>query len=425
MNTIPGAIGDGQSHPLSGLYSTLEQAQAFYPHAQSLSDEIDWCEIQGAVNSGDPILLTGGLSYVVNRQIEIKPIPNHSGPYIFDGDGSCKILPNMTAFDNIDRNQVFGNSGTILYVHGELSGEYKPLVCVRIGGFHIAGDKTESRYTFPIACRNVRDLEVTRVKITGFAAGYGLSMDTILGRSEIRDCVIADWFTNSTEYADKPTAQATGIAFDDNSTRSDGSADVVWSENVRVIYNNIRDLAKGPEHIAAYEGAQTDGIHLLQRTKRFQVLGNQIEHCDEGIDVYGVDHRIAYNMIRQSNIGMKFMHGASRNKISDNEILVYGLHGVYFGATEHGDVRFNHLMGNDIYWPKPGARACVSFENAGGACDRNVSAGNFLHAKNADYAVWGSTGSNKNYTIGDKVIFEGSLGGHFGVEESGYIPITE
>lgn len=53
-----GAIGNGASHPLSSLlkadgtplYPTLAAAQAKYPHALSLADEVDWCAIQAAIN---------------------------------------------------------------------------------------------------------------------------------------------------------------------------------------------------------------------------------------------------------------------------------------------------------------------------------------------------------------------------------------
>jgi hypothetical protein len=46
-----GAIGDGSSHPLSTRYETLVDAQAVYPHATALSDEIDWCALQAMINS--------------------------------------------------------------------------------------------------------------------------------------------------------------------------------------------------------------------------------------------------------------------------------------------------------------------------------------------------------------------------------------
>ena len=45
-----GAIGDGNSHPLSEKFNSLTAAQAVYPHATALTDEIDWCAVQGAIN---------------------------------------------------------------------------------------------------------------------------------------------------------------------------------------------------------------------------------------------------------------------------------------------------------------------------------------------------------------------------------------
>jgi len=46
-----GAIGDGQSHPLSTKYNTLSQAQSVYDFAISLTDELDWCGITKAMNT--------------------------------------------------------------------------------------------------------------------------------------------------------------------------------------------------------------------------------------------------------------------------------------------------------------------------------------------------------------------------------------
>ena len=41
-----GAIGDGDSHPLSDFFVTLASAQSVYPSALSLNDEVDHCAIQ-------------------------------------------------------------------------------------------------------------------------------------------------------------------------------------------------------------------------------------------------------------------------------------------------------------------------------------------------------------------------------------------
>ena len=75
-----GAICDGQSHPLSATYATLEEAQEDFPAAEALTDETDWAAIQSALDRVNPVIgedfggtvfLPAG-HYVVNKTIEIK-----------------------------------------------------------------------------------------------------------------------------------------------------------------------------------------------------------------------------------------------------------------------------------------------------------------------------------------------------------------
>lgn len=83
-----GAIGDNTSHPLSERYSTLTAAQAVYPHAVALSDELDWAAFQNAFNvaanksaggqisgytntQGTPTIRITGGSYILNRPVSM------------------------------------------------------------------------------------------------------------------------------------------------------------------------------------------------------------------------------------------------------------------------------------------------------------------------------------------------------------------
>lgn len=69
-----GAIADGVSHPLSSRYGTLAEAQAVYPFATALTEEIDGCAIQAAVNSlgnpGGDVLCSVG-TYLLSKTITI------------------------------------------------------------------------------------------------------------------------------------------------------------------------------------------------------------------------------------------------------------------------------------------------------------------------------------------------------------------
>lgn len=70
-----GAVGDGQSHPLSQRFSTLAAAQAVYPFATALTNEIDWAAAQLAVNAaavrgGGKVVYPQGY-YVQNRTVTV------------------------------------------------------------------------------------------------------------------------------------------------------------------------------------------------------------------------------------------------------------------------------------------------------------------------------------------------------------------
>jgi len=64
------AIGDGASHPLSERFATLAAAQAVYPLATALTQEIDWAALQTAASAGGRVLLPPGL-YIVDKPIAL------------------------------------------------------------------------------------------------------------------------------------------------------------------------------------------------------------------------------------------------------------------------------------------------------------------------------------------------------------------
>ena len=92
LQTVPltpqmfGAVGDGDSHPLSGIYDTLAEAQIYYSFATALTDELDYCGIQKAINTaryleaavsgrylGMTISIPAGI-YRINKTVEIEEV---------------------------------------------------------------------------------------------------------------------------------------------------------------------------------------------------------------------------------------------------------------------------------------------------------------------------------------------------------------
>lgn len=101
-----GAIGDGSSHPLSTKYANLAAAQVIYPFATSLTNEIDWCAIQLAVNTvaiaypnTNPQDIRGGTVYIPR------------GVYYCDQPINCAGITGITLAGN-------GGSGVVGIAEG-------------------------------------------------------------------------------------------------------------------------------------------------------------------------------------------------------------------------------------------------------------------------------------------------------------------
>lgn len=105
-----GAIGDGDSHPLSEFFDTLAEAQVKYPFVTSLSDEIDWAASQAVVNvtsswERKAIYFPAGV-YMLSAPIEC--IDWSCGVLFGEGCGAS-ILKTMVDDDIIQLNPLTGS----------------------------------------------------------------------------------------------------------------------------------------------------------------------------------------------------------------------------------------------------------------------------------------------------------------------------
>ena len=72
-----GAIGDGNSHPLSERYASLSDAKASYPDVVSLDDELDWAAIQTALDAikatpkSNPCVIISPGIYRINKTLQV------------------------------------------------------------------------------------------------------------------------------------------------------------------------------------------------------------------------------------------------------------------------------------------------------------------------------------------------------------------
>ncbi|MEV0792581.1 right-handed parallel beta-helix repeat-containing protein [Kribbella sp. NPDC050459] len=108
-----GTIGDGANHPLSQRFTTLTEARAIYPHATALTDEIDWCAIQAAINTVKAASATTKAvripqgDYVINQAIRAEV----DGLYL-RGMGAASISIEMDYFGlMVNRPKANGQRG--------------------------------------------------------------------------------------------------------------------------------------------------------------------------------------------------------------------------------------------------------------------------------------------------------------------------
>lgn len=99
-----GAIGDGLSHPLSERYLSLEDAQAQYPFATSLAQEIDACAVQKMVNEHSRYnkMSVDGLNLYFGTVSSKTALVTIENPVQLDISGVCQITAlNAGAYCNV------------------------------------------------------------------------------------------------------------------------------------------------------------------------------------------------------------------------------------------------------------------------------------------------------------------------------------
>jgi hypothetical protein len=71
-----GAIGDGNSHPLSDIYSSVASAQAVYPFVTSLTQELDWAATTKAITNSSNIFFPAGTYQLGSSFINLTNVSN-------------------------------------------------------------------------------------------------------------------------------------------------------------------------------------------------------------------------------------------------------------------------------------------------------------------------------------------------------------
>ena len=241
------------------------------------------------------------------------------------GDKPTIYMP-ANAFTNtdptVDRGR-YGPNAVGIDFSGELSGQYRPSTGVRIANLRLVSEAKPGRILHGIVGRNVVGCVIENVEIRGLPTAIGIALASARD-CRVRNIYIHDFY-DDTRWPFLP--QSTGIEVDNDTVHGIGSRDT------EIDHFRIDRLRVGGGLLAKW-GYQTDGINLFYSARRTRISDGEISDVGEGIDTYGSDGAITHVRIDRPYIfGLKFIHGASRNRARGITINDAGLAGVNFSGS--------------------------------------------------------------------------------------------
>lgn len=254
------------------------------------------------------------------------------------GMGKTTLYMPAASFTNTVQN-TFSATSVAISALGALGGGFAPATNISLCDFTIESQVSDGRYLYPIVARNVVGLDIARVEIFGIPAGDLIACDSIV-RGEVHSCYLHDCTS-----AVVTSLQTTGIETDGNRVNA------VNCRNVKIYDNTIESLTMTGAAFPGGQNMQTDGITLgLGSAHGVLVFSNYIKNVGEGIDCWSSECAIFGNeLVDCNNVGIKLIHGASRNHIYGNTIVRPGLAGLYMGSSNTAASNENYLHDNLIH----------------------------------------------------------------------------
>jgi hypothetical protein len=213
----------------------------------------DTASLQRALNTGRAVFLLPGKSYAVTSPLKV---PANGG---IASDGTGEIFARASGFTNTDPTAAgrYRPTSTVIDASGMTTIPYTPNRNVTFRAFKLRFESTEGRSVDGIMARNVDGLVIDGVEISGFPAGVGIRLSSIVGESSVTHNRIRDFSSNTDFSKTYPggRAQITGIEVDND--RING----VYSKGIVISDNQIMNLTVGPIFLAAH-GFETDGINI-------------------------------------------------------------------------------------------------------------------------------------------------------------------
>lgn len=315
-------------------------------------------------------------------------IPNKTG---LIANGDAILYATSAGFSNTVPTTHYTSTSLVVNMSGLTSSPYTPYYNQKLIGIKIEYQFLEGRVVDAIANRNCYNSEIDHCEIYNFPLCTAIDAGSLLHGCKITNNYIHDISTNTNFGGSYTSADVNlyGIGLDDNRVNS------VESVGVLISGNFIENLNHGATSIAAY-GDQADGIST-QKGKGHVVTNNVVVNVNEGIDTYAKLQTISNNYFKSnSGWGIKLIHGASYNTVSNNVVEDAGIGGITLdgGVVDH--TQYNLIRGNIVYNVDPNntnnasfATGCIKIDNQG-----TFFAKNNIFSENILYP-----GTNGNYNV--------------------------
>jgi hypothetical protein len=181
-----GAIGDGTSHPLSERFATLAAAQAVYPHATALTDEIDWAAWQGAIDyvgrlPGGGIVTGRAKTYIVHLSNIVTVVSGYRY-------GALSVPYSNVVLEGVGRGLTVIKCRSNLGAYG----------CIQFIGPKADGSQITNVGTQPAYLENgiikIQASGFRRLTLDGNFNGFDINGASVAAACGIRNCIFTDFY---------------------------------------------------------------------------------------------------------------------------------------------------------------------------------------------------------------------------------------
>lgn len=312
-----------------------------------------------ALAAGVVYNLRPGEFYKIGCRIDV---PSNGGLVCDSSRKPTIYMPaaNFTRANNLYATR-YATNAVGIGIYGQTSGSYTPASNAILAGFMLQSEMNGDRNITGVAAQNARNLTLDDLEIFGFPLGLGINLQSVIG-ALLKAIWCHDFYSDTVLAALATNApNATGIMVGGDEINNIPSTGIV------IDGYRLENIRNGPHFRSANGGEQSDGLNIAATSATVTAINGVISNVGEGIDCFGSD--CIFNNTQMKDLytfGLKFIHGAQRNKASNTSITNTGLAGVVMSGSS---VANQDTAGNIV------TSLTVENLNANGAWSSSDSAG--------------------------------------------------